>query len=99
MHVLKDVPKRLLKIGCQIIRQLFIKINSNKKETTKALILRKDKMGTEKKKFNDHMIKETEKIPQHVLDDIRGDEIRMYRKEQAQRDMYNDPDLNWSGLR
>ena len=45
------------------------------------------------------MIKETEKIPQHVLDDIRGDEIRMYRKEQAQRDMYNDPDLNWSGLR
>ena len=66
---------------------------------TKALILRKDKMGSEKRKFNDHMIKETEKIPQHVLDDIRGDEIRMYRKEQAQRDMYNDPDLNWSGLR
>ena len=45
-------------------------------------------MGTEKKKFNDHMIKETEKIPQHVLDDIRGDEIRMLRKEQAQREMY-----------
>ena len=56
-------------------------------------------MGSEKRKFNDHMIKETEKIPQHVLDDIRGDEIRMYRKEQAQRDMYNAPDLNWSGLR
>ena len=56
-------------------------------------------MGSEKKKYNDHMIKETEKIPQHVLDDIRGDEIRMLRKEQAQREMYDDPFLNWSGLR
>jgi hypothetical protein len=99
MLVQKDVPKRLLKIGCQRIRQLFIKINSNKKEITKALILRKDKMGTEKKKFNDHMIKETEKIPQHVLDDIRGDEIRERRKELAQMEMYDDPYMNWSGLR
>ena len=47
-------------------------------------------MGTEKKKFNDHMIKETEKIPQHVLDDIRGDEIRERRKELAQMEMYDD---------
>ena len=56
-------------------------------------------MGTEKKKFNDHMIKETEKIPQHVLDDIRADEIKQWRKEQSQMEMYNDPYMNWSGLR
>tara|TARA_Y100000758_G_scaffold271257_1_gene213637 strand:- start:189 stop:458 length:270 start_codon:yes stop_codon:yes gene_type:complete len=89
MLVLKDVQRKHLRIGCQRIRQLFIKIN----------LKRRDEMGSEKKKFNDHMIKETEKIPQHVLDDIRGDEIRMLRKEQAQREMYDDPYLNWSGLR
>ena len=56
-------------------------------------------MGSEKKKFNEYLIELEEKIPQHVLDDIRGDEIRYLRKEQAQRKMYDDPYLNWSGLR
>ena len=37
--------------------------------------------------------------PQHVIDEDRGDEIRQLRKEQAQREMYDDPYLNWSGLR
>ena len=37
--------------------------------------------------------------PQHVIDEDRGDEIRQMRKEQAQRDMYDDPVMNWSGLR
>ena len=37
--------------------------------------------------------------PQHVIDEDRGDEIRQQRKEQAQREMYDDPYLNWSGLR
>jgi len=37
--------------------------------------------------------------PQHVIDEDRGDEIRQMRKEQAQREMYDDPYLNWSGLR
>ena len=37
--------------------------------------------------------------PQHVIDEERGDEIRQLRKEQAQREMYDDPYLNWSGLR
>ena len=37
--------------------------------------------------------------PQHVIDDDRGDEIRQLRKEQAQREMYDDPFMNWSGLR
>ena len=39
------------------------------------------------------------KKPQHVIDEDRGDEIRQMRKEQAQREMYDDPYLNWSGLR
>ena len=37
--------------------------------------------------------------PQHVIDEDRGDEIRQLRKEQAQREMYDDPYMNWSGLR
>ena len=36
---------------------------------------------------------------QHVIDEDRGDEIRQLRKEQAQREMYDDPFMNWSGLR
>jgi len=37
--------------------------------------------------------------PQHVIDEERADEIRQLRKEQAQREMYDDPFMNWSGLR
>ena len=37
--------------------------------------------------------------PQHIVDENRGDEIRQLRKEQAQREMYEDPVMNWSGLR
>ena len=37
--------------------------------------------------------------PQHVIDEDRGDEIRQMRKEQAQWEMYDDPVMNWSGLR
>ena len=37
--------------------------------------------------------------PQHVIDEERGDAIRQWRKEQAQMEMYDDPYLNWSGLR
>ena len=38
-------------------------------------------------------------VPQHVIDEERGDMIRMLRKEQAQREMYDDPYENWSGHR
>ena len=37
--------------------------------------------------------------PQHVIDEDRVDEIRQLRKEQAQMEMYDDPVMNWSGLR
>ena len=37
--------------------------------------------------------------PQHVIDEDRVDEIRQLRKEQAHREMYDDPVMNWSGNR
>ena len=40
-----------------------------------------------------------EHIPQHVIDEERGDMIRQMRKEQAQMEMFDDPYLNWSGHR
>ena len=40
-----------------------------------------------------------EDVPQHVIDEERGDMIRQRRKEQAQMEMYDDPYLNWSGHR
>ena len=38
-------------------------------------------------------------LPQHVIDEERGDAIRQWRKEQAQMEMFDDPVMNWSGLR
>ncbi len=40
-----------------------------------------------------------EKVPQHVIDEERADEIKRLRKEQEQMEMYDDPYLNWSGHR
>ena len=37
--------------------------------------------------------------PQHVIDEETVDLVRELRKEQAQREMYDDPVMNWSGLR
>jgi hypothetical protein len=38
-------------------------------------------------------------LPQHVIDEERGDAIRQWRKEQSQMEMFDDPVMNWSGLR
>ena len=37
--------------------------------------------------------------PQQVIDEERSDLIREKRKEQAQMEMFDDPVMNWSGLR
>ena len=37
--------------------------------------------------------------PQHVIDEERVDDAILERHDQRQRDMYDDPDMNWSGLR
>ena len=39
------------------------------------------------------------KRPQHIIDEETVDLVRELRKEQAQREMYDDPVMNWSGLR
>ena len=43
--------------------------------------------------------KKNEEKPQHVKDEKKVEEAieRMYRSEQ--QDMFDDPDMNWSGLR
>ena len=43
--------------------------------------------------------KKNEEEPQHVKDERKVEEAieRMYRSEQ--QDMFEDPDMNWSGLR
>jgi len=51
------------------------------------------------KKVADEPMEDIDTRPQHVIDEERADEIRMYRKEQAQIEMYDDPYMNWSGNR
>ncbi len=38
-------------------------------------------------------------IPQHVIDENKVDEAIMRMHDRAQWEMYNDRDMNWSGLR
>jgi len=51
------------------------------------------------KKVADEPMEVVDERPQHVIDEERGDSIRQWRKEQAQLEMFNDPVMNWSGLR
>ena len=51
------------------------------------------------KKVAEEPMENIDTRPQHVIDEERGDMIRMLRKEQAQREMYDDPYENWSGHR
>ena len=43
------------------------------------------------KKVAEEPMENIDTRPQHVIDEERGDMIRMLRKEQAQREMYDDP--------
>ena len=51
------------------------------------------------KKVVEEPMEDVDDRPQHVIDEERGDEIRQWRKEQAQMEMFDDPVMNWSGLR
>ena len=51
------------------------------------------------KKVAEEPMEDVDDRPQHVIDEERADEIRQLRKEQAQLEMFNDPVMNWSGLR
>ena len=47
----------------------------------------------------DKLDEDMDEIPQHVIDEAKVDEAIMRMHDQAQWEMYNDPDMNWSGLR
>jgi hypothetical protein len=51
------------------------------------------------KKVVEEPMEDVDDRPQHVIDEERGDAIRQMRKEQAQMEMFDDPYMNWSGLR
>ena len=38
-------------------------------------------------------------IPQHVIDEEKVDEEILNRHDRRQMEMFDDPDMNWSGLR
>ena len=56
-------------------------------------------VGNIARKVAEEHMENVDDRPQHVIDEERGDAIRQWRKEQAQMEMYDDPYLNWSGLR
>jgi len=56
-------------------------------------------VGNIARKVAEEPMENVDDRPQHVIDEERGDAIRQWKKEQAQREMYDDPYLNWSGLR
>jgi hypothetical protein len=56
-------------------------------------------VGNIARKVAEEPMENVDDRPQHVIDEERGDAIRQWRKEQAQMEMYDDPYLNWSGLR
>ena len=47
----------------------------------------------------DKLDEDMDEIPQHVIDEAKVDEAIMRMHDQAQWEMYNDRDMNWSGLR
>ena len=47
----------------------------------------------------DKLDEDMDEIPQHVIDENKVDEAIMRMHDQAQWEMYNDRDMNWSGLR
>ena len=56
-------------------------------------------VGNIARKVAEEPMENVDDRPQHVIDEERGDAIRQWKKEQAQREMYDDPYLNWSGNR
>ena len=51
------------------------------------------------KKVAEEPMENVDDRPQHIIDEERVDDAILERHDQRQRDMYDDPDMNWSGLR
>ncbi len=47
----------------------------------------------------DKLDEDMDEIPQHVIDENKVDEAIMRMHDRAQMEMFDDPDMNWSGLR
>ena len=47
----------------------------------------------------DKLDEDMDEIPQHVIDEAKVDEAIMRRHDLRQMEMYDDPYMNWSGLR
>ena len=47
----------------------------------------------------DVLQEDKKEVPQHVIDENKVDEAIMRMHDRAQWEMYNDRDMNWSGLR
>ena len=47
----------------------------------------------------DKLDEDMDEIPQHVIDEAEVDEAIMRMHDRAQMEMYEDPVMNWSGLR
>ena len=47
----------------------------------------------------DKLDEDMDEIPQHVIDEAKVDEAIMRMRDREQMEMFNDPDMNWSGLR
>ena len=45
------------------------------------------------------MKEEKDKSPQHVIDEEKVDEGILERHDRKQKEMFDDPDWNWSGKR
>ena len=51
------------------------------------------------KKVAEEPMENVDDRPQHIIDEETIDLVRELRKEQAQMEMFDDPVMNWSGLR
>ena len=47
----------------------------------------------------DKLDEDMDSCPQHIIDENKIDEAIMRMHDRAQWEMYNDPYMNWSGLR
>ena len=51
------------------------------------------------REHKDHLNFMKNKTPQHVIDEAKVDEATLFRHDQAQHEMYQDLDMNWSAFR
>ena len=51
------------------------------------------------RKVAEEPMKNVDERPQHIIDEEKVDEAILERHDRRQMEMFDDPDMNWSGLR